>query len=273
MQIFAQVFAGHTTPISAFVLTIDLSLRSWPLIRMWATSTFHWTSNAANLFFLPPNVEVHEHRSNTTVSLSWTTIHQHTTTLHSFGLSRNFDSFNSTTSFRITQVTSNQDNPRRSVHRTCVGTSSPYNKTDLYLTKSNAQHLHHPKTLSSYQYVYLFIAFQAIRPSSMADPYSFMPIQNLSFLGLLDPSWGIFYFYHWHQWQLQFWLTISPFVIDGNTHTLFLSPHVIMLLFQLPLSFSSPCLLSPPLTSMEKGMPSDDLMLGPLGRKSLPISV
>ena len=92
------------------------------------------------------------------------------------------------------------------------------------------------KTLSSYLYVYLFISFQAIHPCSMDDPYSFMTIHNIPFLGLLDPSRVFFDSYHWHQWQLQFLPTIYPFVIDGNTHTLFLSPPIIMLL---PLSLCS----------------------------------
>lgn len=70
MRGFAQHFAGRSAPISASTLTVDLSFRYRPLIRMWATSTFHWTSNAANLFFLPPNVEVYQQRSTNTISLN-----------------------------------------------------------------------------------------------------------------------------------------------------------------------------------------------------------
>ena len=57
-------------------------------------------------------------------------------------------------------------------------------------------------------------------------------------------------FDHGHQWLTSmttstFLPTISPFVIDGNTHTLSCSPchHVappVIMLFQLPLSFISP---------------------------------
>ena len=129
------------------------------------------------------------------------------------------------------------------------------------------------KTLSSYRYVYLFIAFQAIHPSSMADPYSFMPINNLPFLGLLDPLGD----------SLTLTIDINDnFSFDQQSPPLSLMA-IPILFFLLPLSSCCfpyhdalsvpPMLLSPPLTSMAKGMCSDVLMLSPLGRKSLPISV
>ena len=43
--------------------------RSRPLIKMWETFTFLQSSNVANLFFLPPNVEVHQQRLSKIVSL------------------------------------------------------------------------------------------------------------------------------------------------------------------------------------------------------------
>ena len=50
----------------------------------------------------------------------------------------------------------------------------------------------------------------------------------------------IFDIIDWHQWQLQLYPAISPFVIDGNIHTFFLAlaPPIIMLyFFSLPLSY------------------------------------
>ena len=64
---------------------------------------------------------------------------------------------------------------------------------------------------------------------------------------LLDPSWGFFWLWPWSSMidindNFKFWPTISPIVIDGNTHTLSLSPPIIMLL---PLSLCSLSLAPP----------------------------
>ena len=94
-----------------------------------------------------------------------------------------------------------------------------------------------PKTHSSYRYVYLFIDFQAICPSSMADPWQFMIFMADLFQFIIFHFLGFFNSENWYQWQLPIWPTISPFVIDGNPHTappiIMLSSSPIMMLFQL----------------------------------------
>ena len=124
--------------------------------------------------FLSPNVVVYQQKLTTTILLSFSDNSPIGFNPPSFELRQSYDL---ATSFRIDQVMSNQDHPRQLVHRTYIRLSSSYNKTDLYFYPSQIPNAFiSPKTLSSYRYVCLFIAFQDIHPSSMADPYSQLPI-------------------------------------------------------------------------------------------------